>query len=165
MNNNNDDALRDLVKDYDDKCKDYFSITFMCIEGGAEALLLGAAVGLVAGPAVAGIAGAISNDLGVMTADEECLRIYALKKNCSKLCAENVESVIALYYDTFTKLEIKKFLIWNTIKIHFMFEHESKPRKIKIVLSDKAMKIKGQKENVKKLIDILKKYKNSQLNL
>jgi len=161
MNYNNEETLRDLVKDYDGKRREYFSIAFVCIEGGAEALLPGVAIGLVAGPAVAGIMGAYSNDLGVMTADEECLRIYALKKNCSKLCAENVENVIALYYDTFTKLEIKKFLIWNTIKIQFMFDVESKPRKIKIVVVD----VKKQKENVKKLIDFLKEYKNSQLNL
>jgi hypothetical protein len=160
MNYNNDEALRNLVKDYDDKCKEYFSITYVGIAGSAGSILSSAGIGIVAGPIWGAVIGAFSNDFGIMTADDECLRIYVLRNNCLKLCAENVEDVIVLYYDTFIKLKIKKFLIWNDIKIHFMFECESKPRKIKIVVAD----VKKQREHVKKLIDFLKEFKKNQLD-
>ncbi|GBU21721.1 hypothetical protein R80B4_01621 [Fibrobacteres bacterium R8-0-B4] len=133
----------------------------MCIEGGRKSILLSAGVGIIFGCTVGAVVGALSNELGVMTANEICLRIYVLKKNSLNLCSENIEDVIVLYYDTFTKLEIKKFFIWNSIKIQFMFEHENKPRKIKIVVSDKTIVQKEQKENVRKLIDFLKKLKQN----
>jgi hypothetical protein len=157
MKYDNDGSLRELVAAYDDDYGKYFSITCVCIEGGVESISL-SAYG-VAGYVLSGLRGARANDFGVMTANEDCLRIYVLKKNAFKVCAENMEDVVVLYYDTFTKIEIKKFFLWTSIKIHFMFEHENKPRKIKIVVTDKTLVQRGQKENVKRLTEFLKEFK------
>lgn len=165
---NNDESLRELVKAYDNIEK-FFSITYVCIEGGASDILAAASIGTTAGyflggavgAGISGAMGALLNDFGVMAANEECLYIYVLKKLAFKINVENVKGIIVLPYNTIIKLKIGKFLIWNNLKINFMYEN--KKHRLKIMVSSKTVGIKEQKQNVKKLIDFLKqlKQKNS----
>jgi len=110
---------------------DYFSITYICIEGGSD----------------------LSNEFGILTANEEFLCFYMYKFMSSR----KIGYSFVFPYSAIYKLKIRKFFIWNSLKI-FYRDDNGKKRKLKLVIASKVLGqgMLGQKENVAKLLEFLK---------
>ncbi len=162
---NTDKTLIDLVNVMDKEIE-YFSITYVCISGGTRDLLVATNVGMIIGGSMgmgmSGALGALSNDFGVMIANEEELRIHVMNKFAVSIEEKNVVGTITIPYNILTKLKIKRFLIWYTVKLYVYDGRRT--AKLKLVISSKTVGIKRQKENVNELIKFLKKFKNNKID-
>jgi len=151
----NDEALRAVVSKYDARNKDYNAIVYVCLEAGAGDTMAASATAFalsgLAGAAVGGALGGLANDWSIMTVSDDGLWFYILDK--FKM-SPVVTRQLSVPYNAITKMRIRKFLIWTSIKIHFANGH--KRHKLKVLASSKCVGIKRQKENLNILLDCLR---------
>jgi len=110
---------------------DYFSITYTCIEGSS----------------------ALGNDFAIMTASKEHLYFYVFPK--LSLCLKNIDYAFSIPFSAVEKLKMRKFFIWTSLKI-FVRDDNDKKHKVKLLISNKVVGLKNQKENLEKLREFIK---------
>lgn len=173
--------LKEAIRKYDSNNKDYKAILYVCLEGGAgeiagkveevkDVAIVKKAIktigmGVGQGAFIGAVDGSFSNDFSIMTVNNDYLCFYTLSNLSFKIDnIDNITNKIILPYDIIVDWKVGKTLMWNNIKIYYTINN--KKHKLKIVISENVMGLKGQKENIKMLLDILKQriYKTALYN-
>jgi hypothetical protein len=98
--------------------------------------------------------GMVHNDFAIMTVNNDCFCFYML--NPFSKPPFNPEDIITLKfipYDIISKIKIRKFLFWRSLKIYT--NNNGKKHNFKLIISEKTIGIDFQKENLLKLLEFI----------